>query len=90
MTTPANQYEPDYAVPPGWILREYLEVRGISQAEIARRCDLPPRLISEIIAGTAPVSSEAALQFQRVLGLDASVWLGIETNYRRHQAQAVK
>ena len=87
MTTPANQYEPDYAVPPGWVLDDYLETRGISQAEFARRCGRSPKLISEIISGEASLSPETALQFEKVLGLDATVWLGIESNYRLHQAQ---
>ena len=87
MTTPANQYKPDYAVPPGWVLSDYLETRGISQAEFARLCGRSPKLISEIIAGVAPLSPETALQFEKVLGLDATVWLGIESKYRLHQAQ---
>ena len=43
-----------------------------------------PKLISEIIAGKAPVKPRTALQFERALGMDASVWLGIESNYRLH------
>ena len=87
MSTPVNQYTPDYAVPPGWILDEYLETWGISQAEFARRCGRSPKFISEIIAGAAPLSPETALQFEKVLGLNATVWLGIEANYRLHKAQ---
>ena len=89
MSTPVNQYKPDYAVPPGWVLAEYLETRGISQAEFARRCGCSLKLISDIIAGVAPVSLKTALQFEKVLGLKATVWLGIESEYRLHQEQAV-
>jgi HTH-type transcriptional regulator / antitoxin HigA len=49
MTTVTNQYNPDYLVPPGWVLEERLEVQGISHAEFARRCGRSPKLISEII-----------------------------------------
>lgn len=90
MTTPSNQFKPDYAVPPGWILAEYLETRGMSQAEFARRCGCSPDLISGIIAGESPLTPETALQFEKILGLDATVWLGIETSYRRKQAQAAE
>ena len=51
MATATNQYQPDYAVPPGWVLGERLEVHGISHAEFARRCGRSPKLISEIVAG---------------------------------------
>ena len=84
---PRNQYQPDYAVPPGWILAEHLHVRDMSQAEFARRCGRTPKLISEIIAGKAPVEPNTALQFEKVLGLAAYIWLGIEQDYRLHLAR---
>ena len=80
-------YRPNYAVPPGWVLEEHLEVGGISQAEFARRCGRSPKLISEIIAGKAPVEPATARQFERVLGVAAGIWLGIEANYRLHMAR---
>ena len=87
MATAINQYRPDYAVPPGWILDKHLETRGLSQAEFARRCGRSAKLISEIIAGKAPVEPETALQFEKVLGLNAGIWLGIEKKYQLHLAR---
>ena len=87
MATATNQYRPDYAVPPGWVLQERLGAEGISHAEFARRCGRSPKLISEIIAGKAPLEPGTALQFEKVLGVDASVWLGIESDYRLHRAR---
>ena len=87
MVTTTNQFQPDYAVPPGWVLKEHLEAYGISQAELARRCGRSPKLISEIIDGKAPVEAKTALQFEKVLGVDASIWLGIERDYRLHQTR---
>lgn len=81
------KWTPDYATPPGWLLEEYLEDRGYSQAEFARRCGRSPKLISEIIAGKAPIELETALQFEKVLGLTASVWVNIETLYRLQLAK---
>ncbi len=80
-----NQYRPDYAVPPGWVLAERLEAQGISHAEFARRCDRSGKLISEIVAGKAPIEAKTALQFERVLGVDADIWLGIEKDYQLYQ-----
>ena len=87
MATVTYRYEPDYAAPPGWVLEEHLETRGLSQAAFARRCGCAPRLINEIVAGEAPIEPGTALQFERVLGLDADIWLGIESNYRLHNAR---
>ncbi len=85
MATTTYQFQPDYAVPPGWVLEEHLEVQGISQTEFARKCGCTTQLISEIVAGKAPVEAETALLFEKELGLAASIWLGIEKRYRLHQ-----
>ena len=90
MATATNQFSPDYAVPPGWVLEEHLEVEGISHAEFARRCGRSPKLISEIISGKASLEPGTALQFEKVLGVDASIWLGIESEYRLHRARQVE
>ena len=83
MTT-SYEYQPDYAVPPGSVLNEHLAAHGFSHAEFARQCGRSPKLISEIVAGKAPVEPATAQQFEKVLGMDARIWLGIEANYRLH------
>jgi len=87
MAKTSNQYQPDYAVPTGWVIEERLAAQGLSHAELARRCGRSPKLISEIIARKAPVEPKTALQLERVLGIDASVLLGIESHYQLHQAR---
>ena len=87
MATTTNEYTPDYAIPPGWVLDERLEALEITHAEFARRCGRSPKLISEIIAGKAPLEPGTALQFEKVLGVDASIWLGIEAAYQLHRAR---
>ncbi len=87
MTHETNTYRPDYAPAPGVLLREYLETQGLSQAEFARRCGRSPKLISEILSAKAPILPRTALAFERVLGLDASIWLGLENDYRLHLAR---
>ena len=87
MATITNQYRPDYAVPPGDVLEERIKAQGFSQAEFARRCGHSAKLISEIINGKAPVKPGIALQFEKVLNVDASIWLNIETDYRLYKAR---
>ncbi len=85
------QFTPDYAVSPGCVLEERLHAYDFSQAEVARRCGCAPKLISAIIAGEARLEAKTALQFEKVLGVDARIWLGMEADYqlaraRRHLA----
>ena len=87
MATATNQFSPDHSASPGWVLEERFEVKGMSHAQFAHRCGRSPRLISEIISGKAPLEPATALQFEKVLGVDASIWLGIESEYRLHRAR---
>jgi HTH-type transcriptional regulator/antitoxin HigA len=80
--TKLYNYEPDYAVTPGEILEETLKIRNIKKVDLAQRCGLSAKTISQIINGTAPVSPETALCFQRVLGVSANIWNNLEANYR--------
>ncbi|MFX0196097.1 MAG: HigA family addiction module antitoxin [Candidatus Hodarchaeota archaeon] len=87
MTT--NQYAPDYAVHPGEILEETLEARGIKKTEFAERSGLSLKTVSQIIHGNAPVTPETAIQFERVLGVSASIWNNLDAHYRLHTAKMV-
>lgn len=81
----------DYViVAPGEILMEYLADRGLSQAEFARRCGQPAKLISQILSGKAPIDPETALRFEKVLNLSARFWLSLESNYRSRLERRIK
>ena len=84
---PQNEFMPDYAIPPGEILEETLEARGIKKSDFAEFCGLSVKTVSQIIHGKAPVSPETAIQFERVLGVSAAVWNNLEAAYRLHEAQ---
>ena len=84
---PVYRSNPDYAVPPGWVLEERLEAHSISIAVFARRCGRSPELIRGIVSGEAPLDRDTALQFERVLEVSANIWLGLEANYRKKLAR---
>ena len=78
----SNQFEPNYAVPPGTTLAETIEALGMSQAELAQRMGRPSKTINEIINGKAAITPETALQLEKVLGVPASFWNNAEREYR--------
>lgn len=79
MNTP---YEPDFASPPGETLAETLEHLVMTQAELAERMGRPLKTINEIVAGKAMITSDTALQLEKVLGVPASFWSNRERQYR--------
>ena len=84
------KFNPDYTVAPGSVLKERLEVQGMSQAEFARRCGRSAKLVSEIIAGKARIEPQTALQFEKVLGVDASIWIGLDSIYQITEHERLK
>ena len=77
----------DLAVPPGEFLAEVLEDLGMSQADLARRMGRPAQAINEIVRGTKSLTPETALQLERVVGVPAHIWLGLEAEYRLVRAR---
>src|SRR5437867_9035659 len=77
----------DLPIPPGELLTEHLEALDLSQAELARRMDRPVQAINEIARGTKEITPETAIQLERVLGVPAHIWLGLETEYQHTKAR---
>jgi addiction module HigA family antidote len=77
-----NDYVPDFVSPPGETLEEVLEVRGMSQADLAERTGRPKKTINEIVKGKAAITPETALQFELVLRIPAAFWTSREQQYQ--------
>ena len=73
--------------PPGETLAETIEALGLTQSDLARRMGRPLKTINEIIQAKAALTADTALELERVLGVPASLWNGLESNYREHLAR---
>ena len=87
MATSIETFNPDYAVPPGWVLEEHIETLGLSPGEFAARCGLSLEKVSEIIAGKGLIEPETAKLFGRETPLDEIVWSNMEAAYRDKLAE---
>jgi HTH-type transcriptional regulator/antitoxin HigA len=83
-----TNWSPNWATHPGDHLAEMIEDRGLSQAEFSRLADLSPKLVSTIISGKNRVSPETAIKLERVLGLKAYIWTGLQSNWDLFQARS--
>ncbi len=87
MSPADTSFHPDYAIHPGEILEEILEARGILKSDLAERIGLSAKTVSQIVNGKAPLTTETALQLERVLGVSAEIWTEIDSRFRLHQAR---
>lgn len=82
-----NQYKPNYAVLPGEVLNDELELREMSQQELSKRTGLSPKHIVSIIKGKSSITPETALKLERTIGMPANYWLNLESNFQEIKAR---
>ncbi len=88
MNQSRNDFRPDYNQESAGVYLEWiLETRGIKQVELAKRCGRPTKTISEIISGKAAITPETALQLERVLGVNANLWVRLDSQYQLQKAR---
>lgn len=85
--TKNSPFSPNYAVPPGAILEEWLEERGMSQTALAERMARPIKTINEIIKGKTSITQETAFQLEAVTGIEASFWTNADRIYLERAAR---
>jgi HTH-type transcriptional regulator/antitoxin HigA len=74
-------------LPPGEFLKEELDARGWSQADLADILGRPPRLISEIVTAKRAITPETAQGFGEAFGTGADFWMNLEGQYQLAQTR---
>lgn len=87
MTNQLKGFQPDWASPPGDTIIDLLQERGWNQIELSKRLGFSTKQLNRLIKGEVPISDEAALRLERVLGSTANFWLNREARYREHLAR---
>lgn len=75
---------------------EFLEPLGLTQTEFASRIGVSFPRINELIRGKRGMTPDTALRLERVLGMPADFWLGLQTDWdlwhaiHNEQAEEIK
>ncbi len=72
----------DLAIPPGEYLEEVISELGMTKNELARRMNRPAPKLSAIFTGEKAITPDTALQLEKVIGVPAHIWTGLEAEYR--------
>lgn len=67
---------------PGEFLRDELEERGWTQADLGEIMGRPTRLVNEIIAGKKTITPETAMQLGAALGTSPDLWMNLESQHQ--------
>jgi len=80
----------DPAIPPGKYLEEVIGNLGMTKDELATRMARPATKLSQIFKGEKAITADTALQLEKVVGVPAHIWLGLESEYRLSRVRQEK
>jgi addiction module HigA family antidote len=63
------------------LLEEFLRPLGISQSAFAIRLGVSFPRLNEVVRGKRSVTPDTALRLERVLGMPADFWLGLQLDW---------
>ncbi|MFB3045851.1 MAG: HigA family addiction module antitoxin, partial [Acidiferrobacterales bacterium] len=69
-------------VHPGVVLHnKFIKPMGLSQYRLAKRINVPPRRINEIVLEKRAITADTALRLGRFFGMSAEFWLNLQARY---------
>lgn len=84
----ANNLNPSNPIHPGEMIKDEIEFRGISQKALAAEIGVPASVLNEVLNGKRAVTTEYALLFEAALGIEADLWLKLQSDYNKQIAKS--
>jgi addiction module HigA family antidote len=75
------------AIPPGEHLQQELETLAMSAAAFARKIDVPPNRIMQILKGERDITADTAMRLGHFFGTSAQFWMNLQSIYDLRLAQ---
>jgi len=84
--TDATPFAPDWVSPPGDTIIDLVDEREWTQAQLAERLGYSLKHVNQLIKGKVPLTEDAAIRLESVLGAPVGFWLKREAQYRERAA----
>ena len=75
------EYEELIAFHPGYYVKNYIEEQGITQEELAKRLQVTPKYVSDLVNGRINLTDEMVLKLSIVFGTSTTMWLNLNQKY---------
>lgn len=76
-----------YPTHPGEVLKDEIEVRGITQRQLAESIGLTYSVVNEILNAKRPLTAKTALMFEAALDVPADSLMYLQTKYNMQTAR---
>lgn len=63
------------------LLEEFMKPLGLSQNQLAKEIDVPPRRINEIILGKRSITPDTSIRLGKYFGLSKGFFIGLQVDY---------
>ena len=78
---------PDMLIHPGEILlEEFLRPYRLTPSSLAKRLDMAPNRITQIVNGERSITPDTAILFSATFGTSAEFWLNLQRHYDLERA----
>ncbi len=84
----ANNLFSSNPIHPGEMIKDEIEYRGITQKALAEEIGVPASVLNEILNGKRAVTTEYALLLEAALGIEADLWLRLQSEYNKQIAKS--
>lgn len=84
----ANNMYSSNIIHPGEMIKDEIEYRCISQKALAAEIGVPASVLNEVLNGKRAVTTEYALLLEAALGIEADIWLRLQTEYNKQLAKS--
>ncbi|MDL2255392.1 HigA family addiction module antidote protein [Parabacteroides sp. OttesenSCG-928-K15] len=78
---------PSEPIHPGEMLKDELQIRGISQRKFASLINVSYSVLNEVLNGKRPITTEYALKIEAATGIKAYMWLNMQAAYNMQTAR---
>lgn len=75
------EFENIFAFHPGYYLKDLINELEITQEEFAKRLNITPKNLSDLINGKASISANLAKNLSLMLGTSIDMWLDLQKKY---------
>ena len=80
----------DWATHPGEYLAEVIDARKLDISDLASTCNISIEELNQILAQQAAMSADLAVELEHELGINAQIFMGMQTKWQILQARKKK
>ncbi|MFN0096510.1 MAG: HigA family addiction module antitoxin [Dehalococcoidia bacterium] len=75
---------PAEVFPPGDHIRDEIDARGWTEADLGTALGLSPAALADVLDGHRSITAQLATGLGRAFGTSAELWLNLDARYRLH------